>query len=494
MPQLSSERRAFVAKGRAGSVASRFAIAAVIASALLFLAALPFVSRPFPAIAAFIPAYESALVICDLITAVLLFGHFRFRQSGGVFILATGYLFTAFLALVHALSFPGSFAATGLIGGGSQTTVLLYMFWHGGFPLFVIAYALTGRTPVERTRPGLSPNAMRARANSAIVAGVVAVLIATIVLTLAATSRSDILPELIVNGRFTPALSIGLAAAMALSVVALLFLWRRRPHTVLDVWLVVVMWVWVFDVALAAVFNSARFDLGWYLGRGYGLFAASFLLIVLLVENGTHYARLVQVSIELGAANRALELMSLHDALTGLPNRRFFDGYLADQAAIARRNGRSLALIICDIDAFKSFNDRYGHPAGDVCLQKVAAALTACCRRPADRAIRHGGEEFALILPDINLAGAMRVGEAVREAVAALNIADADSSGARILTLSGGIAVIEPSLSHSVDELIAAADMALYRAKSLGRNRMVCAEPVAANPSTPLERVPQATA
>ena len=100
---------------------------------------MPFAQVQLPEIRAFIPTYESALVVCDLITAVLLFGQFKFLRSRALFVLGCGYLFTAFIAVVHALTFPEVFSPTGLLGAGAQNTAWLYMFWHGGFPIFVIA-------------------------------------------------------------------------------------------------------------------------------------------------------------------------------------------------------------------------------------------------------------------------------------------------------------------------------------------------------------------
>ena len=140
--ELSRERRLFLSTGLVGRREVWFALAAVLVSGLVFLAALPFATVQLAAIPAFIPAYEAALVICDLITAVLLFGQFNFLRSRALFVLASGYLFTAFIAFAHALTFPGVFSPTGWLGAGAQTTAWLYMFWHGGFPLFVIAYAL----------------------------------------------------------------------------------------------------------------------------------------------------------------------------------------------------------------------------------------------------------------------------------------------------------------------------------------------------------------
>jgi diguanylate cyclase (GGDEF)-like protein len=473
---LKDESAAFLSTQLAGRRAARISLGAVLVSAAFFVAGLPFATVQLAAVPAFIPAYESALVICDLITAVLLFSQFNFQRSRALFVLACGYLFTAFIAFAHALTFPGVFAPAGLLGGGTQSTAWMYMLWHGGFPLFVIAYALLkagAGHAAAADAPGARP---RRRTGAAILAGAAAVLALVCGLTLAATANHEFLPVLILNNRFTPVMTLVVSGFWALSLLALGVLWRRRPHTVLDLWLMVVMCAWFFDIAMSAVFNAGRFDLGWYAGRLYGLLAASFVLIVLLVENGMHYARLVHLSTKLHAANRSLEQLSLQDALTELANRRFFDRYLGDQIAVARRQKRTLALVLCDIDAFKAYNDHYGHQAGDECLKRVAAAIGACCRRPADMAARYGGEEFAMILPDTELAGAAAIAEAARDAVAQLRIPHARSPVAPFVSISGGISVLLRKIENTAQQLISAADATLYQAKNEGRNRMVAVQ------------------
>jgi diguanylate cyclase (GGDEF)-like protein len=179
---------------------------------------------------------------------------------------------------------------------------------------------------------------------------------------------------------------------------------------------------------------------------------------------------------QLDAANKALEQLSLQDGLTKLANRRFFDSHLAAQLALLRRHRRSLALVLCDIDGFKAYNDRYGHQAGDECLERVAAAIRSCCRRPADMAARYGGEEFAMILPETESVGAMAIAEAAREAVAQLKILNGGFPTAPCISISGGVAVLSGKIDATAPQLIKTADQALYEAKRLGRNRMICAK------------------
>src|SRR5712692_3889470 len=290
-PNLQSrardERGVFLSTLPAGRGARRLALTVVLASVVVFLVAAPFAKLPLGQVWAFIPIYESALVVNDLITAALLFGQFSILRSRALFVLACGYLFTAFITVPHALSFPGLFTPTGLLGAGPKTTSSLYMLWHGLFPLFVIVYSLLKNEGREarwaRGRPGV-----------AVLSGVAAVALFVGGLTLLTTAGHDVLPEVIRGIRYTPVMIFVSSSVWTLSFVALGVLWRRRPHSVLDLWLMVVMCAWIFDIALAAVLNSGRWDLGFYAGRIYGILAASFVLLVLLLENGMLYARLVE--------------------------------------------------------------------------------------------------------------------------------------------------------------------------------------------------------
>lgn len=183
--------------------------------------------------------------------------------------------------------------------------------------------------------------------------------------------------------------------------------------------------------------------------------------------------RLLKVSAELGAANRALERMSRQDWLTEIANRRYFDAFLAEEMARARRSKQELCLALCDVDFFKGYNDHYGHQAGDDCLRQVARVLQAACRRPADLPARYGGEEFALVLPETTVSGATQVAESVRNSIVQLNVPHERSAVAGYVTVSIGVAGLLPTMDSDPEHLIAAADQALYQAKKLGRNRVV---------------------
>jgi len=189
------------------------------------------------------------------------------------------------------------------------------------------------------------------------------------------------------------------------------------------------------------------------------------------VQERTH--ELAQVSSQLRLVNGTLELLSNQDGLTGVANRRRFDTHLGEQISIARRYERSLALVLCDVDSFKAYNDHYGHLAGDECLKRIAAALRSCCRRPADMVARYGGEEFAIILPETELGDATKIAGAAKDAVVQLAIEHEQSPTAPYVSISGGIAVLIHDAGSGAEQLIAAADRCLYEAKRLGRDRVV---------------------
>jgi diguanylate cyclase (GGDEF)-like protein len=163
------------------------------------------------------------------------------------------------------------------------------------------------------------------------------------------------------------------------------------------------------------------------------------------------------------------------DGLTGVSNRRAFDIALQREWSRCERSGDPLALLICDIDHFKGYNDAFGHVAGDGCLQRVASELACHARRSSDLLARYGGEEFALLLPDCAWTDVRAIGEGVLRGVSALSIAHPASDAAPHVTISIGAALRNAS-HRTPQDLIRAADEALYRAKNAGRNRLEVAE------------------
>ena len=178
----------------------------------------------------------------------------------------------------------------------------------------------------------------------------------------------------------------------------------------------------------------------------------------------------------LAIANIELQKLAALDGLTGIANRRRFDEVMQTEWKRGQRDQSTLSLVMLDLDCFKAFNDKYGHPAGDMALQKTAAILTEHLKRPADLAARYGGEEFAIVLPDTSLDGALELAEACRAHLEQLAM---ENSGAAngLVTMSVGVAAVQPGDGNSAEQLIARADKALYAAKTGGRNQVVAAEP-----------------
>jgi len=184
-------------------------------------------------------------------------------------------------------------------------------------------------------------------------------------------------------------------------------------------------------------------------------------MLELRVEQRTH---------ELQTANDHLAALSMTDGLTGISNRRRFDEVLAAEWARAARQQHSLAIGLLDIDFFKQYNDHYGHQAGDDCLRQVAQAFKSQLQRGGDLVARYGGEEFAFIAPAVDADQALAIADAVCKAISSLKLPHAHGPGGR-LTVSIGVAAWTPLAGAAPDDILRAADQALYRAKQLGRNR-----------------------
>jgi uncharacterized membrane protein len=241
----------------------------------------------------FVPALTATFFINDLITAALLFGQFSIIRSRALLALADAYLYTALMAIPFALSFPGAFSPTGLLGASVQSSAWIYNFWHYGFPVVTIFYAtLRG----ERRANKMS----RDSARFAIGCNVVIVISVVCGLTWFATARDEFLPSLMLDAIHpSPVARIVTSLNTFICVLALALLYSRQ-RSVLDLWIMVVLCVWITELALLDILLFSRFTFGFYAGRGFSLLTSVVVLGVLLVETTRLYARLAR-------ANRSLQ-------------------------------------------------------------------------------------------------------------------------------------------------------------------------------------------
>jgi len=244
----------------------------------------------------------------------------------------------------------------------------------------------------------------------------------------------------------------------------------------------VAMLAFFFPVVLPGTIHL--FVIGGKLGVSLGMALSLYTIIVIraVVPVNRSMIDSIRLNFELEAEiderkkaeQRLIEISKL-DGLTGLANRNHFDTVLEEEFRRAKRAEYPISLILMDLDYFKAYNDTYGHPAGDTCLQRVSATIGRAAKRPGDVAARYGGEELALVLPGANADNAAAVAESIRADIEGLGIPHGASDVAEVavVTTSSGVATIVPDRSAEPAMLVQLADEALYRAKREGRNRVV---------------------
>jgi signal transduction histidine kinase len=295
---------------------------------------------------AFLPAYLTAMFVCDSITAILLYAQFSILRSRAILVIASGYLFTALILIPYVLAFPGVFSPTGLIGG-LQTAAWLYVVWHCGFPLFVIIYVFAkDRHSSRRITSGTT--------GAAIVQSVALTACLVAITGLVCAEGEASLPPIMLDRlRFGPRWPYLVGAPIALvSTSALLLLWIRR-RSMLDLWLTVVMFLYLVEVPLSYYPAPLRFSGGWYAVRVFSFLSSSLVLGVLLYEIRALYAKLLDA---LRAQRREREAR----LMTG--------GTVA--ATIAHEIRQPLTAIVTSADAGLRFLDRSAPN-----LEKVKVAL-----------------------------------------------------------------------------------------------------------------------
>jgi signal transduction histidine kinase len=271
-----------------GRAQKRLAIAVVIALLVaFFVTAGPLSTVHLGRVDAFVPVYGTAVFVVDLITAVLLFAQFSILRSRALLAIAIGYLLTAFATVPWMLTFPGIFSPTGLLDASLQSAAWLYVLWHAGFPLFVIAYGLLKEAESVKRM-------WRGSAGAAIVSSIATSAAVVCAATLFVTAEEAQLPPLLLDAlRLAPLWFYVAAFAVLLNVVALVVLWVRR-RSLLDLWLMVVMFASVIEVCFVSFPVPVRFSIGWYAGRVCAVLSDSLVLFVLLYEITKLYAQLLR--------------------------------------------------------------------------------------------------------------------------------------------------------------------------------------------------------
>jgi signal transduction histidine kinase len=263
----------------------QLALAIVVVSVTAFGAVAPFANTPLPRIDSFIPTVLAIAFVTDLVTAVLLFGQSSVTGSSALVVLANGYLFSSLIVIPHALTFPGAFAPTGLLGAGPQSTAWLNVFWRFGLAVALVAYAcLMDRKYTE--------DAIKPSARPAIYWSVPIVISLVCTLTWAVTAGDRFMPSLFLDGTHISPLGNYVTGIIALtSMLALLLLWTRGT-SVLDLWLMVAVCALLAETVMVAFFLTARFSLAFYFNRVVSLLVSKVVLIVLLSETMMLQARL----------------------------------------------------------------------------------------------------------------------------------------------------------------------------------------------------------
>ncbi len=392
------------------------------------------------------------ITVADLITSFLLIAQFRLRGTVSFAILGGAFLFTGLMATAQLLASPRILLPDGLFGGGDATAASLWLYWHGGFAGFVLAFS-AAELGAKRAYPHDPHTGWSLELT--VLAPIMLVMSAILVAGLPATPTSASFHSDIP--------SIG-GLIRVLNLIAFgAVLYATRGRTVGDLALAVATLASLFDVLLSV--GATPYSVGWYVGRLFSLLSSFSILLVFLAEATQLYGRTI-------ALNIALEKIAHLDGLTGLPNRRQFDERLETEWRGAARRRSSVGLLMIDVDFFKRYNDRYGHMEGDEALRRVAGAIRDMAKRTTDLAARYGGEEFAVILPDTELAAAAILAEAIRGEVKRRGIPHDGNPPAGVVTVSVGVAAIVPDARVSPDLLTRAADEALYAAKHQGRDRI----------------------
>ena len=285
---VSDEEHLILSTVSPGAAQKRLALAVVLGLVIGFvlIAAGPLGSIQTKPVAAFVPAYATAMFVCDSITAILLFAQFSILRSRAILVIASGYLFTALILIPWILAFPGVFTPSAGLIGGLQTTSWLYFSQHAGLPLFAIWYALSKGTAAD-TRVWRRATRSAIALSVALTAGLVSAI------TIICVAGEAQLPRVVLDSlHLSPLWPYAAAPVALLSLSALIVLWIRG-RSLLDLWLMVVMCLYTVEIPLSYYPTPFRFSIGWYAVRVVGFLSSTLVLTVLLYEIQAIYAKLL---------------------------------------------------------------------------------------------------------------------------------------------------------------------------------------------------------
>jgi diguanylate cyclase (GGDEF)-like protein len=438
----------------------RAALATTLGLLAVALIAIPFGSHPLGEIDALLPAFGSATFVAMLVSAIMLRNQYGSTRYVPFAILSVAYSTTALLLVPYMLTFPHLFSPTGF-SMGPQVTPWLWVTWHAAFIMLMGGYAWSDSFfQRKNVDPLEGAEFLRLYTLVATVIGAAAV-------TAIICFHSE-LPVLVAGSTYTPLYHLLVEQLLLASscVVMATLIARNVMRYTTHLWLLVVLAAFTIEIGLNADIVSGRFTVAWYMG----FFEAAVWQCLFL---GVQLRHLNEQLLNFATTTEKLTEKAHRDALTGLYNRRAFDERLELAVAEGRTSNATIAILLLDLDHFKAYNDHFGHLAGDDALREVARAMSSRVNRPADACCRVGGEEFAIILAPVEDTGALTVAERVRMSVQQLRIRHAPQIDLPGMTVSIGVAVANSANAAAVATLYQRADQALYRAKAMGRNRVI---------------------
>ncbi|MGQ3070715.1 MAG: diguanylate cyclase [Ferrovibrionaceae bacterium] len=432
------------------------------------VATLPFSSQIGPPIPAFLPIVQTLSASNYLVTAYLIFGHYRGTGNPALLYVGCGSLYTGLLMIIQFLAFPGQILPDrAVFTGGPQTMIWLWCFWHLGPFLGILIY-----TASDRLLPRAAAHEGRRGAAWTALGVTLVLFVATVAMV---TVGHDHLLPLDRDGRLNQMTSWGPGPLIVAMMAGALVLFWHTTHfrTVLQVSLGVAFFALLLDCAVT-IAGASRYAIGWYIGRMFGVVSSAMLLLLYLHEINRAYMATAADAQRLARSNERLEaevekhtaeaITARHDALTGLPGRTHFLELAAALHRECATRKRPLAVLFIDLDGFKQVNDILGHARGDAVLVAVARILAGVVRS-GDLVGRLGGDEFVICMagaPDGVKATAAAVAQRIVDAVARVG----DGIGCSV-----GVAYCSPD-TLGFDVALARADAAMYDAKRNGKNRV----------------------